>query len=96
MFDYEPFDATMERLRSGDEAAATAVFQRYLRRLVGLAGKQFDANETGVSSFRRAPDGNIPRIRLILVFPRHSNKIASGSSESWLHIPCPRRRARGL
>jgi RNA polymerase sigma factor (sigma-70 family) len=43
MFEYEPFDATMERLRSGDEAAATAVFQRYLRRLIALAGKQFDA-----------------------------------------------------
>jgi RNA polymerase sigma factor (sigma-70 family) len=43
MFEYEPFDATMERLRSGDEAAATAVFQRYLGRLIALAGKQFDA-----------------------------------------------------
>jgi RNA polymerase sigma factor (sigma-70 family) len=43
MFEYEPFDATMERLRSGDEAAAAAVFQRYLRRLIALAGKQFDA-----------------------------------------------------
>jgi RNA polymerase sigma-70 factor (ECF subfamily) len=43
MFEYEPFDATMERLRSGDEAAATEVFQRYLRRLIALAGKQFDA-----------------------------------------------------
>jgi RNA polymerase sigma factor (sigma-70 family) len=43
MFEYEPFDATMERLRSGDEAAATAVFQRYLRRLIALAAKQFDA-----------------------------------------------------
>jgi RNA polymerase sigma-70 factor (ECF subfamily) len=43
MFEYEPFDATMERLRSGDEAAASEVFQRYLRRLIALAGKQFDA-----------------------------------------------------
>jgi RNA polymerase sigma-70 factor (ECF subfamily) len=45
MFEYEPFDATMERLRSGDEAAATEVFRRYLRRLIALAGKQFDARE---------------------------------------------------
>ncbi len=43
MFEYEPFDATMERVRSGDEAAAAEVFQRYLRRLIALAGKQFDA-----------------------------------------------------
>jgi RNA polymerase sigma-70 factor (ECF subfamily) len=43
MFEYEPFDATMERLRSGDEAAAAEVFHRYLRRLIALAGKQFDA-----------------------------------------------------
>jgi RNA polymerase sigma factor (sigma-70 family) len=43
MFDDEPFDATMVRLRSGDDAAATAVFRRYLRRLIALAGKQFDA-----------------------------------------------------
>jgi RNA polymerase sigma factor (sigma-70 family) len=43
MFEYESFDATMERLRAGDEAAVTEVFQRYLRRLIALAGKQFDA-----------------------------------------------------
>jgi RNA polymerase sigma-70 factor (ECF subfamily) len=45
MFEYEPFDATMERLRSGDEVAASEVFQRYLRRLIALAGKQFDARQ---------------------------------------------------
>jgi RNA polymerase sigma factor (sigma-70 family) len=43
MFEYEPFDATMERLRCGDELAAAVVFQRYLNRLIALAGKQFDA-----------------------------------------------------
>jgi RNA polymerase sigma-70 factor, ECF subfamily len=36
------FKATMVRLRSGDEQAATEVFGRYVRRLVALAGKQFD------------------------------------------------------
>src|SRR5262249_44611730 len=31
------------RLRCGDDAEATEVFQRYARRLVALAGKQFEA-----------------------------------------------------
>ena len=43
MFECEPFDATLERLRSGDEGAAEEVFRHFLRRLIVLAGKQFDA-----------------------------------------------------
>jgi DNA-directed RNA polymerase specialized sigma24 family protein len=43
MFEDESFDETLERLRASDEAAATAVFRRYLARLIALAGKQFDA-----------------------------------------------------
>jgi RNA polymerase sigma-70 factor, ECF subfamily len=37
------FEATMVRLRSGDEQAATEVFGRYVRRLVALAERQFEA-----------------------------------------------------
>jgi RNA polymerase sigma-70 factor (ECF subfamily) len=43
MFEDNPFDATMAQLRCGDEAAASAVFRRYVRRLIALAGAQFDA-----------------------------------------------------
>ena len=43
MFEDDSFDTTMARLRRGDEAAATAVFRRYVRRLVALAARQFDA-----------------------------------------------------
>jgi RNA polymerase sigma factor (sigma-70 family) len=43
MFEDEPFDVTMVRLRSGDGAVETAVFRRYLRRLIALAGERYDA-----------------------------------------------------
>jgi RNA polymerase sigma factor (sigma-70 family) len=43
MFDNDPFDATMSQLRCGDDVATSAVFQRYMRRLIALAGKQFDS-----------------------------------------------------
>ena len=43
MFEDDSFHATMAGLRSGDEAEATDVFRRYVRRLIALAGKQFDA-----------------------------------------------------
>jgi RNA polymerase sigma-70 factor (ECF subfamily) len=43
MLEDESFDVMMTRLRSGDDAAATEVFQRYVGRLIALAGKQFDA-----------------------------------------------------
>ena len=42
MLEDDGFEATMVRLRSGDERAATEVFERYVRRLVVLAGKQLD------------------------------------------------------
>jgi RNA polymerase sigma factor (sigma-70 family) len=37
------FDDLMARLRSGDDAAETLVFRRYVRRLIVLAARQFDA-----------------------------------------------------
>ncbi len=37
------FDDLMVRLRSGDDAAETLVFRRYVRRLIALASRQFDA-----------------------------------------------------
>jgi DNA-directed RNA polymerase specialized sigma24 family protein len=39
MFEDESFDETLTGLRASDEAAATAVFQRYVARLIVLAGK---------------------------------------------------------
>jgi RNA polymerase sigma-70 factor, ECF subfamily len=39
----ESFMDLMARLRAGDEAAARAVFERFVRQLVGLAQRQFDA-----------------------------------------------------
>ena len=41
MSDLDPFDELMSRLRSGDQAAEVLVFQRYTRRLIALAGRQF-------------------------------------------------------
>jgi RNA polymerase sigma-70 factor, ECF subfamily len=38
----EPFDDLMARLRGGDEAAAEEVHRRFVRRLVGLACRQFE------------------------------------------------------
>lgn len=37
------FKELMVRVRAGDDAAETVVFRRYVRRLIALAGKQFDA-----------------------------------------------------
>jgi RNA polymerase sigma-70 factor (ECF subfamily) len=39
----DSFSDLMARLRAGDEAAAREVFQRFVRKLVKLAGAQFDA-----------------------------------------------------
>jgi RNA polymerase sigma factor (sigma-70 family) len=38
------FDEVMRRVRAGDGAAETALFQQYVRRLIALAGRQFDAS----------------------------------------------------
>jgi RNA polymerase sigma-70 factor (ECF subfamily) len=43
MPDRDSFIDLMERLRAGDEAAAHEVFQRFVRKLVRLACRQFDA-----------------------------------------------------
>jgi RNA polymerase sigma factor (sigma-70 family) len=37
------FDALLARLRAGDQDAATTIFNRYVRRLVGLARSRLDA-----------------------------------------------------
>jgi RNA polymerase sigma-70 factor (ECF subfamily) len=37
------FDVLLARLRAGDEDAATTIFNRYVRRLVGLARSRLDA-----------------------------------------------------
>ena len=37
------FSAMMSKLRAGDEDAASQVFQRYVKRLIALASRQFDA-----------------------------------------------------
>jgi RNA polymerase sigma-70 factor (ECF subfamily) len=37
------FDALLARLRTGDQDAATQIFNRYVRRLVGLARSRLDA-----------------------------------------------------
>ncbi len=36
------FDEVMRRVRAGDGAAETALFQQYVRRLIALAARQFD------------------------------------------------------
>lgn len=36
------FDALMDRLRSGDDAAATTVFRRFVDRLIALAASRFE------------------------------------------------------
>jgi RNA polymerase sigma factor (sigma-70 family) len=38
-----PFETVKAGLRRGDDAVATAVFQRYVRRLIALASRQFEA-----------------------------------------------------
>jgi RNA polymerase sigma factor (sigma-70 family) len=38
------FAKLMARVRAGDEVAETVVFRRYVRRLIALAAKQFDAH----------------------------------------------------
>ena len=38
----DDFDGLMARLRSGDDAAATAVFQRFVNRLIALAASRFE------------------------------------------------------
>jgi RNA polymerase sigma factor (sigma-70 family) len=43
MYRDDEFDDFMARLRSGDDAAAALVFHRYVRRLIALASRQFDA-----------------------------------------------------
>jgi RNA polymerase sigma factor (sigma-70 family) len=37
------FDELMQRVRDGDDAAETALFEQYVRRLIALAARQFDA-----------------------------------------------------
>jgi RNA polymerase sigma-70 factor, ECF subfamily len=43
MAENHSFADVMARLRAGDEEAARAVFQRFVRKLIRLAGKQFDS-----------------------------------------------------
>jgi RNA polymerase sigma-70 factor (ECF subfamily) len=43
MVEDDSFGAAMAGLRTGDNAAAADVFGRYVRRLVALAGKRYDA-----------------------------------------------------
>ena len=43
MPDHDSFSDAMDRLRAGDEAAAHEVFQRFVRKLLRLARRQFDA-----------------------------------------------------
>ena len=38
------FDEVMRRVRAGDGAAETALFEQYVRRLIALAARQFDAS----------------------------------------------------
>ncbi len=42
MYSEESFDEMMARLRAGDDAAAAAVFRRYVSQLIALAARQFD------------------------------------------------------
>src|SRR4051812_41485919 len=42
MAEHDSFAQLMIRLKEGDQAAATEVFGRYIRRLIGLASRQFD------------------------------------------------------
>jgi len=37
------FDDLMARVRSGDDAAETLVFRRFVHRLIALAARQFDS-----------------------------------------------------
>ena len=37
------FDELMRRVRAGDDAAETALFRQYVRRLIALASRQFDS-----------------------------------------------------
>lgn len=41
MSDHDSFDEMKARLKAGDRDAETLVFQRYVRRLIALAGRQF-------------------------------------------------------
>jgi RNA polymerase sigma-70 factor, ECF subfamily len=43
----DSFQELMQRLRGGDEAAATILFQRFARRLIGLARHQLDQRFRG-------------------------------------------------
>jgi RNA polymerase sigma-70 factor (ECF subfamily) len=43
MVENDSFAQLMIRLKEGDEAAATEVFGRFIRRLIGLASQQFDS-----------------------------------------------------
>src|SRR5689334_988125 len=43
MSDAGGFDILLDRLRSGEGDAATEVYRRFVRRLVGLACRQFDS-----------------------------------------------------
>jgi RNA polymerase sigma factor (sigma-70 family) len=43
MFADESFNDMMTRVRAGDDTAETMVFRRFVRRLIVLAAKQFDA-----------------------------------------------------
>jgi RNA polymerase sigma factor (sigma-70 family) len=43
MFVDESFNDVMARVRAGDDTAETMVFRRFVRRLIVLAAKQFDA-----------------------------------------------------
>jgi RNA polymerase sigma-70 factor (ECF subfamily) len=45
----DPFSVVMDQLRTGDESAATQVFRRFVRRLVGLACRQFRSGEIAVA-----------------------------------------------
>jgi RNA polymerase sigma factor (sigma-70 family) len=38
------FDDLMRQVRAGDDAAETALFRQYVRRLIALASRQFDAS----------------------------------------------------
>ena len=44
MCDDGSFDELMDRLKAGDDGTETLVFRRYVKRLIALAGRQFDAS----------------------------------------------------
>ena len=54
------FNEMMSRVRAGDGAAETALFQQYVRRLIGLAARQFDASLRAGADSREWPTPRRP------------------------------------